>query len=325
MTNYPTLDPELAASLESIPVLDLSDVASARKVSDGLSAPELARLSYTGVDLFEILATNEEDSVGVPIRFLRPAGVTDTLPVLLAIHGGGFSLGSANQYDYFCLEVVRELGIAVANVDYRLAPEVTFPGPLNDCYSALVHLHANSAELRIDPERIAIGGTSAGGCLAAGTALRARDEGTVPIVFQYLVSPGVDDSLDTPSMIEFIDTPVLNSHTVSLACQLYLGDEYTGPNDSDVSDYAMPARAADLTRLPPTYIVAMELDPLRDGNIAYALRLLQAGVSVELHSHPGTFHGSSELAPAARSSVRVQQGIIEAIGRGIGTEWSLSR
>lgn len=320
MTKFPTLDPELADSLDAIPALDLANVASAREVNDRMSAPGLERLSYTGVDVFEISATNQGDSFDVPIRLLRPAGVNSALPVLLAIHGGGFSIGSAQQYDYFCLEVVRKLGIAVANVDYRLAPEVPFPGPLNDCYAALVHLHANSAELQIDRARIAIGGTSAGGCLAAGTALKARDEGSVPIAFQYLVSPGVDDRLDTPSMAQFVDTPVLNSRTVSLANQLYLGKDYTGPSDPNVSNYAMPARATDLTGLPPAYIVAMELDPLRDGNIEYALRLLHAGVSVELHSHPGTFHGSSELAPSAKSSIRIQRGIIEALGRGLNIE-----
>ncbi|MFD3486876.1 alpha/beta hydrolase [Streptomyces sp. NPDC058665] len=317
MTKFPTLDPELAAAVAAIPDLDLSDVAAARELNNTLSEPALAALSYDGVDVFDVSAPGLADAPDVPIRLLRPAGVRGELPVVLAIHGGGFVLGRARDYEYFCLDVVRELGIAVANVEYRLAPETPFPGPLDDCYAALSYVHANSEELEIDPARIAVGGSSAGGGLAAGTVLKARDEGGAPIAFQYLVSPALDDRLSTPSSIQFVDTPVVNRRTGVLSWQHYLGGDYTGPDDPDVSVHAAPGRAVDLSGLPPTYIAAMELDPLRDENIEYALRLLQAGVSVELHSHPGAFHGSTELAPLAEISVRAQREIIDALGRGL--------
>jgi acetyl esterase/lipase len=118
-------------------------------------------------------------------------------------------------------------------------------------------------------------------------------------------------------MAQFADGPLLTRRTGVLVWRYYLGADYTGPDDPNVSAYAAPARAIDLTGLPPTYVAAMELDPVRDENVQYALRLLHAGVSVELHSHPGTFHGSVELAPFAESSARVQSGILGGLGRGL--------
>ncbi|PKW15464.1 alpha/beta hydrolase [Saccharopolyspora spinosa] len=317
MTDFPNLDPELADAVASIPILDLSDIATARALQHTSTQPALANLSYDGVDVRVVSAAGLGNAPDVPIRLLTPEGAAAPLPVLVAIHGGGFVLGTAQEYEYFCLEVVRELGIAVANVEYRLAPETPFPGPLEDCYAALKYVYTNSDELGLDPSRIAVGGSSAGGGLAAGTILKARDTGEVPVVFQYLISPAIDDRLATPSMTEFVDTPVVNRRTGVLAWQNYLGADYAGPDDPRVSIYAAPGRATDLTGLPPTYIVAMELDPLRDENIEYALRLLRAGVSVELHSHPGTFHGSMELAPSAASSVRAQREVIDALRRGL--------
>lgn len=317
MTHFPTLDPELAAAVATMPDLDVTDVAAARELNEANARSLRAALSYDGVDVRIVSARGKGDAPDVPIRFLTPVEVSAPLPVLVAIHGGGFVLGSAQDYEYFCLEVVRELGIAVANVEYRLAPETPFPGALDDCYAALRHVHSHGRELGIDVARIAVGGSSAGGGLAAGTVLIARDEGEIPVAFQCLVSPAIDDRFDTPSMTTFVDTPVLNRQNAMQAWQNYVGADYPGVGDRQAWTYAAPARAADLTGLPPSYIVAMELDPLRDANIEYALRLLQAGVSVELHSHPGTFHGSMELAPQAQSSIRAQREIIDALRRGL--------
>lgn len=320
MTDFPTMDPELAAAAASLPMLDLSDIAAVRELYETLTRESLADLSYDGVDLRHVSAPGLGDDPAVPIRLLTPAGAEGPLPVLVAIHGGGFVLGTAQEYEYFCLEVVRELRIAVANVEYRLAPETPFPGPLNDCYAALRYVHDHSGELGLDPARIAVGGSSAGAGLAAGTALKARDEGVVPVVFQSLLSPALDNRLATPSMTEFVDTPMWDRRTAAQSWQNYLGRGYTGPDDPDVSIYAAPGRAADLSDLPPAHLSVMELDPLRDENIEYALRLLQAGVSVELHSHPGTFHGCMELSASAECSARIQREIIDALRRGLGVK-----
>lgn len=315
MTDFPTLDPELAAIAATLPELDVSDLTAARAVDAELSAPGRSEQSYEGIEVRIVEAPGPAGAPVVPIRLLRPQGAVEPLPVLVAIHGGGFVLGSALAFDDFCLDVVRALGIAVANVDYRLAPETPFPGPLDDCYAALNHVHDHAAELGLDPTRIAVCGSSAGGGLAAATALRARDEGRISLVFQVLVSPAVDDRVDTPSMTAFVDTPVLKRRDAVLCWRYYTGTE---PGSPDTSPYAAPLRADDLSDLPPCYLVAMELDPLRDANIEYALQLLQAGVSVELHSFPGAFHGALELAPQAAVSVRAQRELMDALRRGLG-------
>jgi acetyl esterase/lipase len=315
MTTYPNLLPELAA-VAAGPDLDIADVVAARLLGDADDGAPAA-LSYEGVEVSHVAAPGLGGAPDVPIRLLRPAGESGPLPILIAMHGGGFVLGRAQDFDYFCLEVVRELGIAVANVEYRLAPETPFPGPLDDCFAALVYVQSHGEELGIDPERIAVGGSSAGGGLAAGTALRARDEGGPPIAFQFLLSPALDDRPRHTATAAHMLTPMLNERTGVLVWQYYLGPGYTGPDDPSVSSYAAPARAEDLAGLPPTYIAAMELDPVRDENIQYALRLLQAGVSVELHSHPGTFHGSIEFAPEAPSSTRIRRGILDGLSRGL--------
>ena len=317
MAEFPNLDPEFADAVASLPDLDLSDLAAARALQETVTQPLIANLSYEGVDVREVSAPGLGEAPDVPIRLLTPEGATGPLPVLVALHGGGFVLGNAQEFDYLCLDVVRELGIAVANVEYRLAPENPFPGPLDDCYAALRYVYTKGSDLGLDPSRIAIGGSSAGGALAAGTALKARDTGEVPLAFQLLISPALDDRLGSPSSLELLNTPVAQRQNGLLAWQCYLGTEYTGPTDTQVSIYAAPARAVDLSGLPPTYIAAMELDPVRDEAFEFALKMLRAGVSVELHSHPGTFHGCIELVPSAGVSIRAQREIIDALGRGL--------
>jgi acetyl esterase/lipase len=184
----------------------------------------------------------------------------------------------------------------VVSVDYRLAPENPFPAGLEDCYAALSWFSTHAAELGVDPERIAIHGGSAGGGLCAALALLARDRSGPSIAFQYLGIPELDDRLTTSSMTTFVDTPMLNRPTA-----IHSWDAYLGPgrrSTDNVPPYAAPARATDLTGLPPAYISAMEFDPLRDEDIAYATALLAAGVPVELHLFPGTYHGSSVIANA---------------------------
>ena len=314
---YPNLDPELISVVAALPDLDITNLAAIRESNDAPAEPGQASGSYKGVDLQIVYAPGLNGAPDVPIRMMRPTGAPGALPVLLAMHGGGFVLGRAQDFDYFCLEAVRTLGIAVANVEYRLAPETPFPGALDDCTAALRYLHENGEALGIAANRMAVGGSSAGGGLAAGMVLRTRDEGGPPIVFQLLLSPALDDRPTTPSASRADDMPVLSRRTGELVWQHYLGAGYNGPDDTAVSPYAAPARADDLAGIPPTYIAAMELDPVRDQNIHYAFRLLEAGVSVELHSHPGTFHGSAEFAPQAASSVRILRGMLDALGRAL--------
>jgi acetyl esterase/lipase len=247
----------------------------------------------------------------VPIRVYRPRnGSAAPRPAVFEIHGGGFMLGSIDMMDPWCQRIAAEVDAVVVSVEYRLAPEHPFPAALEDCYAALRFASEEAASLEVDPARIAVAGQSAGGGLAAATALLARDRGGPPICFQLLEIPELDDRLETPSMRAFTDTPLWNRPNATWSWRHYLGPTH----DGEVSPYAAPARAKDLSGLPPAYVSTMEYDPLRDEGILYALRLLQAGVPVELHSYAGTFHGSG-LVPTAEPSVRNFREVVELLRR----------
>ena len=204
----------------------------------------------------------------------------------------------------------------MVTLDYRLAPEHPYPAGLHDCYSALAYLAIHADELGVDPARIALNGTSAGGGLGAATALLARDRGGPALCFQMLHIPELDDRLETPSMQAFVDTPLWNRPLAVQSWRYYLSGLAEG---EDVPAYAAPARATDLSGLPPAYISTAEQDPLRDEGIIYALRLLQAGVSVELHQFPGTFHGSA-LVASATISRRAQRESVTVLRRALGVD-----
>jgi acetyl esterase/lipase len=191
--------------------------------------------------------------------------------------------------------------VVVTSVEYRLAPEYPFPAALDDCYEALTYLHDSAIDFGIEKTGIVILGQSAGAGLAAGTALRLRDEGEFELIFQFLDVPAIDDRMQTPSMKELTDTPGWDAVNAAVSWRHYLGSSYAGPSDEDVSSYAAPARARHLEGLPPTYVSTMGLDPLRDEGIRFAMRLMGAGVRTELHTFPGAFHGSSAIVNASIS------------------------
>jgi acetyl esterase/lipase len=211
--------------------------------------------------------------------------------------------------------LARELGVVVVSVEYRLAPEHPYPTGLEDCYAALIWLHQQATVLSVDNTRIGVFGQSAGGGLSAALALLARDRNGPPLCFQFLGIPELDDRLETASMRAFTDTPLWHRPNAILSWKFYLGDAYR-PGAADVPGYAAPARATDLRGLPPAYISAMEFDPLRDEAIVYALKLLEAGVPVELHTYPGTFHGSS-IASHAAVSQRQEREMFDVLRRGL--------
>ena len=231
---------------------------------------------------------------------------------MLYLHGGGFCLGSVEAEHLGALAAAAAADAVVVSVEYRLAPEHPFPAGLEDCYAALRWMASEPAALGIDPDRIAVMGSSAGGGLSAGLALLARDRGGPKLCFQLLSIPELDDRLETPSMRRFVDTPLWNRPNAELSWRYYLGG-----NEGEVSPYAAPARATDLSGLPPAYVSTMEFDPLRDEGIVYAMRLLEHGVTVELHQYPGTFHGS-HIIQSARVSQRTFAEMMDALRRGLG-------
>jgi acetyl esterase len=305
-------DPELADIIPMLPVATIDDIDTARGRLDAIIGPFNAEVDTTGLTIEDREIPGPEGAPPVPIRVYRPEGVATDRPALLTIHGGGFMMGSIEMEHAGATDLARHLSAVVVSVEYRLAPEHPFPAGVEDCYTALVWLAGHAAELGVNAARIAVGGQSAGGGLAAAVALLARDRGGPALCFQFLGIPELDDRLETASMRAFVDTPMWHRSNAELSWQYYLGAAHGG----DVSPYAAPARAADLSGLPPAYVTTMEFDPLRDEGITYALRLLQAGVSVELHNFPGTFHGSAIVRTAAVSR-RGNAELLVALQRGL--------
>jgi len=305
-------DPELAAAIELLPKIDLTDLTAAREAMKKLLA-EQPQPDGTGVTVTDLVVPGPAGAPDVPLRIYRPD--TPSGPVgIYDVHGGGFILGDLDMVHASNLTLAREVGAVVVTVDYRLAPEHRYPAGLEDCYAGLVWFAEHAEEYGVDPARIAIHGISAGGGLCAALALLARDRGGPAIAFQYLGVPEVDDRLGTPSMTAYTDTPLWNRPNAVFSWDAYLGAGV--PGSADVPVYAAPARATDLVGLPPAYVSAMEFDPLRDESVGYALALQAAGVQVELHMFPGTFHGSALVEHAAVSQ-REKSEAITVLRRGL--------
>jgi acetyl esterase/lipase len=313
VTSY-AFDPELAAFAASLPIGDFGDIGTARAGLAEIIGPMNSGVDTTGIAVTDHAVPRADGTGDVLVRVYAPDGDAPPAgrPALLDIHGGGFCVGDIEMEHAFATGVARELGAVVATPEYRLAPEDPFPAGLEDCYAALAWMHAQADAFGIDPARVGVGGQSAGGGLAAATVLLARDRGGPPVCFQFLGIPELDHRLETASMRAFVDTPMWHRASAELSWRFYLGDDVV-----DVSPYASPSLAADLRGLPPAYVTTMEFDPLRDEGILYALRLMEAGVSVELHSFPGTFHGSAAI-PTAAVSRRAHREMMVALARGLG-------
>ena len=209
--------------------------------------------------------------------------------------------------------LVEDVGCVVVSVDYRLAPEHAFPAATDDCYAALLWLATHAQELGVKRERLAIAGQSAGGGICAAVGLMARDRGEVSLSFQMPLYACLDDRHITSSSQETTDARTWNRAVSSKAWEAYLGTKREG----DISPYAAPIRATNLAGLPPTYMMIGTLDLMRDENIEYANRLMQAGVPTELHVYPGAFHGFDLLVPNASVSKRAVEDYISALKRAL--------
>lgn len=307
-------DAELTPWLSMVPQLDVTDVVSAREllrsVHERQPQPELPE----GVTVERRSVPGPEGDPDVDVLIYSPDIPPVGLPAVLYIHGGGFVVGDAETDSVLPAQLASELGALIVSVDYRLAPEAPFPAGLHDCFAVLEWVVKNASELGVDSGRIAVGGVSAGAGLSAAVALLARDRGGPALCFQLLDIPVLDDRLETESMTRFVDTPVWHRSNAVHSWRHYLGDR---AEPGDVSPYAAPARATDLSGLPPAYVSVCAFDPLRDEGIEYAQRLTQAGVPAELHLFPGTFHGSSGMIPGAGVSVRMRAELIDAARRGL--------
>lgn len=302
-----TLDPQISKILAADPssTLDAANLAEMRAAG---AAPQTR--PSPGVERRDLVVSAGPGEPGVEVRVHRPVEAEGPLPAVYSIHGGGYVMGSFAADDTRLDLWARTYGCVGVSVNYRLSPETAYPGPLDDCYSGLAWLFEHHEELGVDPDRIGVAGTSAGAGLAAGLALLARDRGELPLTFQLLDAPMLDDRQQTPSS-QRDDLVIFNRESNEFGWRSYLGSRY---GSADIPPYAAAARAEDLSGLPPTYICVGDVDGFRDEAIDYALRLGQAGVPTELHVHPGAPHGVKHFAdvPVAQ---RYTRGIHEWIGR----------
>jgi acetyl esterase/lipase len=312
------LDAEHRAVLAAMPtdLLTFEDIPAARQRFGELTAQTAALEPLPANVALEDHHTRTADGHDVMVRTYRPAS-GGRGPALYWIHGGGMILGTVAMNDFSCARTAAELDIVVASVEYRLAPEHPYPTPLEDCYDGLRWFAGAAADLGVEADRIAIGGGSAGGGLAAGLALLARDRGEVPIAFQLLVYPMIDDRAVTASSRAITDPRVWNPHANRVGWNAYLGGQ---AGTDDVSPYAAPARATDLAGLPPAYIPVGDLDLFLDEDLAYASALSRAGVPVEVHVYPGAFHGSDRFVSRSALATRWVADEHAALRRGLGLD-----
>jgi acetyl esterase/lipase len=300
------LDPQLVAEVALVRVPFTAAALPAIRQSLDERRAQLAAATDPGV------VTVEDSSVNLPRRSVgirvyrgtraRPA------PCVLFFHSGGLVLGNLDTDHLRCLALAREAECVLISVDYRLAPEHPFPAAFEDCLGVTEAVLDDSQAFGVDPARLALSGSSAGGGLAAAVALCLRDRGGRQPVFQLLHQPMLDAATATPSMREFVATPGFDAESARFSWASYLAGR-------PVEAYASATRADTLEGLPPAHICCSEIDPLRDEAIDHARRLLESGVPTELHVVPGTCHGFDSFAPSHPSSVSELQAQVDALRR----------
>lgn len=242
------------------------------------------------------------------VRVFRPAADAATGGALLWIHGGGLVFGTPLQDDDLCRRICRKLGVVVASVKYRLAPEHRYPAALDDCYDALMWLAKQDG---VDPSRVAVGGASAGGGLAAAVALAAKERGDLALAFQLLVYPMLDDRTGTRAELDDVPTRLWDNKANRFGWSSYLGQP---AGSAGVSALAAPARAEELNGVAPAWIGVGTSDLFHDEDVTYAERLRDAGVACDLVVVDGGFHAFERMAPKSAVSRNFTAAAIEALG-----------
>ncbi|MGF1598716.1 MAG: alpha/beta hydrolase [Acidimicrobiales bacterium] len=311
----PFYDPEVRAILEAGPAFGTVDAGTLARVrAVRLEQNAQVELSDEVVRTDHVVA-GPDGEPDVRLRVHRRRGSDDAgpLPCLFWIHGGGYVLGSPEQDDLRFDRWCQRFDLVGVAVQYRLAPEHPFPAGVEDCYAGLRWVKEHGAELGIDTDRVGIGGPSGGGGLAAALALMVRDRAELTIDYQLLIYPMIDDTLTTGT--SHFEVPVWDRASNTFGWSSYLGDRF---GTDDVPSHAAPARATDLSGLPPTYLMVGSLDAFADEDIEYARRLNHAGVPVELHVYPGAPHGFEGFAPGAAVSRQARRDINDWLARQLG-------
>jgi acetyl esterase/lipase len=313
----PPFDPELLPALESLaeamPPAVRPEMIPALREFMAATAPTDDELRRGGaIDFVERRVPGPEGAPDISLLVCRPAGAAGALPAVYFTHGGGMILGDNRNLIGEMLDWVEHLGVVLVSVEYRLAPEHPFPAGLEDVHAGLRWVTDHAGELGIDPERLVVSGPSAGGGLTAALTLLVRDLGGPALAGQLLVCPMLDDRNDSPSARQMAGVGAWDRTSNDTGWTALLGERRGGP---DVTAYAAPARAADLSGLPPLFIDVGSAETFRDEVVAHAVRVWQAGGVAELHVWAGGFHGFDALAPGAEVSRRARAARVEWLRR----------
>ncbi len=319
MSERDRLDPQSRVPLEALLAImpggfnAIADITARREAASGLMSAAAAEIPVNpNVTHKDHVAPGVNGAPDVRVRVYTPVAASDSAtglrPGLIYIHGGGMILGSIEGEEQNCIMFAERLGIVVASVDYRKAPENPYPAGPNDCYAGTEWVFENATSLGIDASNIGIYGGSAGGGLALAVALMARDRGGPSMKYMMPIYPMIDDRNVTLSSLNVTEVGIWDRAGNLEAWTCYLGGEAA-------DHYAAPTRATDLAGLPPAFIDVGEMDMFRDEDFDFAMRLNQAGVPTEFHVHPGAFHASEIFAPEAALSQRIWAGRLAALTR----------
>lgn len=307
------IEPGTVAMLDTLARWDLTNIDTIRTSYGAVGPAPVA--PKPEVERRDETIPGSDGHPDVAVRWYRPAGAQSPSPTMLWLHGGAFIMGTLDENDDRLDRLVMETGCAVVSVEWRLAPENPYPAGLHDAASVYAAIAGDPGRYSVDPDRIAIGGASAGAGLAAGLCLYLRENGLPQPVLQLLIYPMLDDRELTPS-IRAIEDPghwgLWHLRANRLVWAAYLAELSGG----EVPPTAAPARASDLTGLAPAFIGVGDVDAFVDENLDYAARLLRADVPVELHVYPGVIHGGFGAPPATPRTAQFLRDVYEAV-RGV--------